>query len=70
VNGYGNFIIEGLIPGEYEVSLKVTTILNPITGGVNESVEPGQQLVRVTDGAETKVTLTLDLNRRNQQRQQ
>jgi Carboxypeptidase regulatory-like domain len=70
VDEKGNFIIEGLIPGEYEVSLKVTTILNPITGGVNESVEPGQQLVRVTDGSETKVTLTLDLNRRNQQRQQ
>jgi hypothetical protein len=36
-----HFVGEGLIPGEYEVSIKVRTRLNSLTGEVSESAELG-----------------------------
>ncbi len=63
VDGKGRFLIEGLLDGEYEVSAQV--ISNKEDSGQLPSVS---QTVRVTNGAETQVILTLDLSKKREAR--
>ncbi len=55
----GRFLIEGLVPGEYELTLGVFST----TGGPPPPIKPVKQRVSVT-GPETEVTIVVDLNAR------
>ena len=60
----GRFVIEGLMPGEYELSL--SAFLIPAPGAPpppvgRRSLPPVKQNVTVTSDAETQVTLVLDV---------
>jgi hypothetical protein len=61
VDAGGNFIIEGLMAGEYEVSV----VLRPPPGTTNSSPPPrAQQQVTLVNGVVAVVTLTLQLDGR------
>lgn len=73
VDGKGRFVIEGLLPGEYSLSL--TAMPFPPTPGANpgqgiEPPAPVTQQVTVASGAEVQVTLTLDLKKKEQEERQ
>lgn len=55
----GRFNIEGLMPGEYEIS--ITTTVVPVSGGAPR-VKSARVTASVTNGAETQATLVIDLN--------
>jgi len=61
VDSKGRFVIEGLIAGEYEVAASA----NP-QNGTGQSFYASQR-VQVTDGAETPITLTLDLGQKKKE---
>lgn len=62
VDARGRFLIEGLATGVHEISL--TAYVPPQSGGRGPSPlqPPVRQTVSVTSGAESEVTLNLDLN--------
>ncbi len=73
VDGKGRFVIEGLLPGEYTLTLQTNP--PPPPPGVNpvqqfESPSPVTQRVVVASGAEVQVTLTLDLKKKDQEERQ
>lgn len=57
VNERGRFLIEGLVPGEYEIILNVFSR----TGGPPLQIKPVRQKVNV-EGTETEVTLVVNLS--------
>ncbi|HMV84234.1 MAG TPA: carboxypeptidase regulatory-like domain-containing protein [Blastocatellia bacterium] len=63
VDGKGRFLIEGLLDGDYEVSAQVLSDQE----GFNQ-IAPARQIVRVANGAEGQVTLTLDLSKKREAR--
>ena len=69
VDDKGRFVIEGLLPGEYQLTLMVTS-----RGDTNSPPRPGDgvpapvtQKALVTKGQETQVTMTLDLSKKNRE---
>ena len=60
----GKFAVDGLLPGEYELSL--TFQVRPVSGSPQMSPKFVKQTVTVTNGAETRVTMVVDLNEKNQ----
>lgn len=59
VDARGRFLIEGLPPGEYEVSLYVYLVT---TGSRPRGMPPIKQTTTVTNGVTSEVDLTFDLN--------
>lgn len=60
----GRFAIDGLLPGEYELSLSVQ--VRPVPGSPQMNAKSVKQTVTVTNEAETQVTMVVDLNEKNQ----
>ncbi|HLF85087.1 MAG TPA: carboxypeptidase-like regulatory domain-containing protein [Blastocatellia bacterium] len=60
----GRFAIDGLPPGEYELSL--TFQGRAVDGNTQLNSKSVKQTVTVTNGAETQVTMVVDLNEKNQ----
>ena len=59
----GRFVIDGLLPGEYELALNfVTRPLAPGADGRQMISKSVNQRVTVTNGTETQVTMIVDLN--------
>jgi protocatechuate 3,4-dioxygenase beta subunit len=69
VDGKGRFVIEGLLPGEYQLMLMARPEFNPNSPSppVDNMPAPVTQKVIVTKGQETQVTMTLDLSKKNQE---
>ena len=69
VDGKGRFVIEGLLPGEYELMLSVQPEINPNSPPqpVQNMPAPVTQKVVVTKGQEAQVTVTLDLSKKNRE---
>ncbi|MEK6286057.1 MAG: carboxypeptidase-like regulatory domain-containing protein [Acidobacteriota bacterium] len=60
----GRFAIDGLLPGEYELSLTVQ--VRQVAGSPQIGPKSVKKTVTVTNGAETQVTMVVDLNEKNQ----
>jgi hypothetical protein len=60
----GKFAIDGLFPGEYELSLHFQP--KPGEGNPLMNLRPLKQTVTVTNGVETQVTFVVALNEKNQ----
>lgn len=60
VDARGRFVFEGMPPGEYELRLAGSF------GQSRQRFTPVVQKVNVTNGVETEVTLTIDLNAKNE----
>lgn len=60
----GRFALDGLLPGEYELSLTVQ--VRPVPGSPQMNSKSVKQTVMVTNGAETQVTVIVDLKEKNQ----
>ncbi|HTF37294.1 MAG TPA: hypothetical protein VK651_03215, partial [Blastocatellia bacterium] len=59
----GRFLIDGLLPGEYELSLLFQTRrAPPVAGGPPIISKDVKQTVTVTNGKESQVTMLVDLN--------
>lgn len=59
----GRFLIDGLQPGEYELSLLFQTKpVAPVAGGPTIISKDVKQIVTVTNGTESQVTMLVDLN--------
>jgi protocatechuate 3,4-dioxygenase beta subunit len=59
----GRFVIDGLLPGEYELSLSFQTrTVTPVAGGPRIISRNVKQTVTVTNGMESQVTMLVDLN--------
>src|SRR5258705_11324435 len=59
----GRFFIDGLLPGEYELSLLFQTRpAPPVAGGPPIISKDVKQTVMVTNGTESQVTMLVDLN--------
>jgi protocatechuate 3,4-dioxygenase beta subunit len=58
----GRFVIEGLAPGEYELTLKTTVREGPFKWRSAPGTSPVSQRVTVSNGAEAAVKFTLDLS--------
>jgi hypothetical protein len=60
----GRFVVEGLLDGEYEVTLLMSRTLPNERGGsdIMSRIQAFKQTVTVTNGAELTVTLPLDLS--------
>jgi protocatechuate 3,4-dioxygenase beta subunit len=69
VDTRGNFILEGLMPGPYELRLSMYNRTNPRTvdSGLMEKVSQFKQIVNVGSG-DAQMTLTLDLSRQENER--
>jgi len=69
VDGKGRFVIEGLLPGEYELMLSVQPEINPNSPPqpVQNMPAPVAQKVVITKGQEAQVTVTLDLSKKNRE---
>ena len=69
VDGKGRFVIEEVLPGEYELMLSAQPVMNPNSPPqpVQNMPAPVTQKVVVTKGQEAQVTLTLDLSKKNQE---
>lgn len=63
VDSRGRFLVKGVPPGTYEVTLQ-TISLGSQTGMLRTFPRPLKQTITVTDGAETEVTFTLDLTKK------
>jgi hypothetical protein len=69
VDSKGRFVIEGLLPGEYQLMLSARPEFNPNSPSppVENMPAPVTQKVIITKGQEAQVTMTLDLNKKNQE---
>ena len=69
VDDKGRFVIEGLLPGEYELTLMTTSRADTYSPPrPNDGVPaPVTQKVLVTKGQEAQVTMTLDLSKKNRE---
>jgi len=72
VDDKGRFVIEGLLPGEYQLVLIARPEINP-----NSPPQPAEnmpapvtQKVTVTKGQEAQVTMMLDLSKKGQEEKQ
>jgi hypothetical protein len=67
VDSKGRFVIPGLVPGEYRVSLMAQPQYNPNSPRASSESIPGPvtQKVMVAKGQEAQVTMTLDLSKKN-----
>ena len=66
VDASGNFVIEGLIPGEYEVS--VTVVLDPGAPARLRPVRSVREQVMVSAGSAAAVTIVVDLRKRSEEK--
>jgi len=62
VDERNRFLIEGLPPGTYELTLKARIFGASDAASPRDVAAPVKQTITVTDGAETQATFTLDLN--------
>lgn len=60
----GKFAVDGLLPGEYVLSL--TFQFRPVSGSPQMSPKFVKQTVTVTNGTQTQVNMVVDLNEKNQ----
>jgi len=69
VDDKGRFVIEGLLPGEYQLTLMATSRADANSPPrPNDGVPaPVTQKVLVTKGQEAQVTMTLDLSKKNRE---
>jgi protocatechuate 3,4-dioxygenase beta subunit len=69
VDGKGRFVIEGVLPGEYELTLVAEPVINPNSPPQSTQIMPVMvtQKVVVTKGQEAHVTVTLDLSKKNRE---
>lgn len=69
VDSKGRFVIEGLLPGEYELILSAQPEINPNSPPqpVQNVPAPVTQKVVVTKGQEAQVTVALDLSKKNRE---
>jgi hypothetical protein len=69
VDDKGRFVIEGLLPGEYQLTLMTTSRAdtNSPFRPDDDVPEPVTQKVIVTKGQEAQVTMTLDLSKKNRE---
>jgi hypothetical protein len=65
VDSRGHFVIENLLAGEYELTVVVFVPQQP-GGGPPARPRPVHQTVSVTDGGETNITITYDLNQQTE----
>jgi hypothetical protein len=63
-NEKGRFVIEGLVPGEYELRLSAMAGVGRAASRGVEGMKEINQRVNVKGGVETTVKLTLDLSRK------
>jgi hypothetical protein len=63
-NEKGRFVIEGLVPGEYEFRLAAMAGLGRAASRGVEVMKEINQRVNVKGGVETTVKLTIDLSRK------
>jgi len=68
VDGKGRFVIEGLLPGEYQLRLMAIPEINPnpAPSPVDNIPATVTQKVLVTKGQEAQVTMTLNLSKKGQ----
>ena len=70
VDAKGRFVIEGLLPGEYELTLSAFPEINPGSPPAGPIPPPVSQKAVVTKGQESQVTMTLDLSKKGRQEKQ
>ena len=72
VDGKGRFVIEGLLPGEYQLTLMTSSRpdTNSPSSPVINVLAPVTQKVIVTKGQEAQVTMMLDLSKTNRMEKQ
>ena len=58
------FVVEGLIPGEYEV--QVTVVLNPSAPAKVRQIRLGRERVTVSNGGVSEIVIVLDLSKRSE----
>ena len=69
VDDKGRFVIEGLAPGEYSLSISWSIKYTLPSGQYLTLPRLPEKRVSVTNGAETQVSLTYDLSRKEQEKQ-
>jgi hypothetical protein len=70
VDSKGRFVIEGLLPGEYTLTLMTRHEPDPNTPIQHNVTTHVTQKVIVVKGQDTQVTMTLDLNKKAQEEKQ
>ena len=68
VDDKGRFVIRGLLTGEYSLNISLVMKYRPPSGQHPNLPQLPEQRVRVTNGAETQVSLTFDLSRKEQEK--
>jgi hypothetical protein len=69
VDEKGRFVIKGLLTGEYTLNVSLS-FKYQLPSGQYPTIPPlPRQIISVTNGAETQVTITYDLSRRGQEKQ-
>jgi hypothetical protein len=69
VDEKGRFVIEGLAPGEYSLSISWSIKYSLPSGQYLTLPRLPEKRVSVSNGAETQVSLTYDLSRKEQEKQ-
>jgi hypothetical protein len=64
VDASRRFVVEGLVPGEYEV--QVTVVLNPSAPAKVRQVKLGRERVTVSSGSTSETVIVLDLSKRSE----
>jgi protocatechuate 3,4-dioxygenase beta subunit len=66
----GNFVLENLMPGPYELRLSIYNRINPraVDQTLMRKVSQFKQIVNVGSGGDAQITLTLDLSRQENER--
>jgi hypothetical protein len=68
VDNRGRFLIKGLLPGEWVLTLMLNPLSRPDLNSLNKVIpEPVIQKVILAKGQEAQVTMTLDLSEKNQE---
>jgi hypothetical protein len=66
VDAKGRFLIENMLPGEYSLQMSYSCPPEIASSQLSKLLQQVTQNVSVTGGAETRATITLDFNRRDQ----